>query len=307
MINNPRKFAITWLLEPTEQEVEPHYEYVFRLVTYHGQEITIKTRDETRINTSKSNHYLLTNALSPDFPIIRAKIYKVTKTREYLGTVEYFGLDCWEEYTLYNNSATGITEKNTKYVYLVNSMYLSQGVTSQGLTSYKTGEVLTHKVVDKMIKSDTEELVYETIIEQVIPSEVFTAEFHSFSDDTFFNFSRSSSYSKVVLTGISYPKFQQTTKSTRIDPDRITESTEIDEFDAQTNGKISFTVYSPYTKYIDNFDKYQDKLYTPLDSKISAPAVLVKCSDGLDFATFKLIGNETQYFSKNTTITFEHD
>ena len=110
-----------------------------------------------------------------------------------------------------------------------------------------------------------------------------------------------------MLTGISYPKFQQTTKSTRIDPDRITESTEIDEFDAQTNGKISFTVYSPYTTYIDNFDKYQDKLYTPLDSKISAPAVLVKCSDGLDFATFKLIGNETQYFSKNTTITFEHD
>ena len=185
MINNPRKFAITWLLEPTEQEVEPHYEYVFRLVTYHGQEITIKTRDETRINTSKSNHYLLTNALSPDFPIIRAKIYKVTKTREYLGTVEYFGLNCLEEYTLYNNSATGITEKNTKYVYLVNSRYLSQG-----LTSYITGEVLTHKVVDKMIKSDTEELIYETIIEQVFPSEVFTSEFHSFSDDTFFNFSR---------------------------------------------------------------------------------------------------------------------
>ena len=307
MIDGARRFAVRWLLEPTEQEVEPHYEYVFRLVTYHGQESSVKTRDETKISTSESNHFFITKALSPDFPIIRAKIYKVTKTREYLGTVEYFGLDFWKEYTLYSNSTTGITEEKTKYVYLVNSMYLSQGVTSQGLTSYKTSEVLTHKAVDKIIKLDTEELVYEKIIEQVIPSEVFTAEFHSFSDDTFFNFSRSSSYSKIVLTGISYPKFQQTSKYIHIYPNRTTESTEIDEFDAQTNGKISFTVYSPYAAYIDDFDKYQDKLYTPLDSKISAPAVLVKCSDGLDFAAFKLIGNETQYFSKNTTITFEHD
>ena len=307
MIDGARRFAVRWLLEPTKQDVEPHYEYVFRLVTYHGQEIVVTTKDETKIS-SDTNYHVITNTLSPDFPIIRAEIYRVTNTREYIGTVEYYGLKYFEEYSLYSNSNTGITEENTKYVYLLNSLYLSpNSISVKGLTSYITGDIIAHKSINKTVKSGTEELVREKTIEQQFPSEVFTAEFHSFSDDTYFDFSHTSSYSKISLTGISYPKFTSTNKFITVYPNKTTESTEIYEYDAIKNGQISFNVYSPYASYIDDFDKYQDKLYTPLDSKISAPTVLVKCSDGLDFATFKLIGNETQYFSKNTTITFEHD
>ena len=77
-------------------------------------------------------------------------------------------------------------------------------------------------------------------------------------------------------------------------------------FDGVENSTFSFNTYT--ARFNNNFYDYRDYLFKSRDNLLpSAPSILIKCSDGLDFDTYKTIAQETQYFSKNTTITFEHD
>ena len=56
MINNPRKFAITWLLEPTAKIKEYTYEYNFRLTVYTVGELIFKRYDNTYLYVYDSTH-----------------------------------------------------------------------------------------------------------------------------------------------------------------------------------------------------------------------------------------------------------
>ena len=72
MINNPRKFAITWLLEPSKKETV-QYEYVFRLVTYSSQECIVHFRNYIKIMTyqERESHDTIDLIYPSEFPIIQ--------------------------------------------------------------------------------------------------------------------------------------------------------------------------------------------------------------------------------------------
>ena len=297
MINNPRKFAITWLLEPTKKLEEVQYEYVFRLADYHSQEFIATSRNETTISTGDNNdeYYIIKDIYPADFPIVQAKLFKkASGNREYLGIIEYLGFDYATENSQYANVNTSEYIETKKYIY-----YLHSGVS--GLLSYskfiRSGRISTVQ----RYKHSTGDLTYSSKYTQTVPASIFTANYYRFSTDTYFNLSGA----QIRVYGMSYSGGEIKGKTIYIypeQPDYEWTST----FDGVENSTFSFNTYT--AGFNNNFYDYRDYLFKSRDNLLpSAPSILIKCSDGLDFDTYKTIAQETQYFNKNTTITFEHD
>ena len=301
MINNPRKFAITWLLEPTKKLEEVQYEYVFRLVDYHSQELIVTFRDETSIGRKDPNrpgndsYYIIKGSYSADFPIIQAKLFKKTlKRREYLGIIEYLGFDYLTENSRYMNVNTSEDIRTTKYIYYLTSNAI-------GLPCYSTfrGRNSTRQ----RYHSITGDLTYSDKQTEAYTENIFTSNYYNFSENTYFNLSDN----RIKIYGVSYSGYEYEGKIVYIYPEQP-EYRWTSSYDAAENASFSFYISSSGSGFDNNFYNYQDYLFKPRDSLLSrAPQFLVKCSDGLDFDTYKSIAQETHYFNKNTTITFEHD
>lgn len=301
MINNPRKFAITWLLEPTKKLEEVQYEYVFRLVDYHSQELIVTARDETTIGRKdlaypgNDEYYIIKDTYPADFPIVQAKLFKkASGNREYLGIIEYLGFDYVTENSQYVNANTSEYITTKKYIY-----YLNSGVS--GLVSYSKLTSSGRNSTTQRYHSITGDLTYSSKYTQTVPASIFTANYYRFSTDTYFNLSGA----QIRVYGMSYSGYEIKNKTIYIYPEQPdNEWTSI--FDGVENSTFSFNTYT--AGFNNNFYDYQDYLFKPRDSLLSiTPQFLVKCSDGLDFDTYKSIAQETRYFNKNTTITFEHD
>ena len=106
MINNPRKFAITWLLEPTAKIKEYTYDYNFKIITYHDKTVTMVSDERITYNTFSdelgdygNRHEKEEVTYTDNFATIQAQIYRTnpfTHKKEYLGKVEYFNVKWWK-------------------------------------------------------------------------------------------------------------------------------------------------------------------------------------------------------------------
>lgn len=293
MINNPRKFAITWLLEPSKKETV-QYEYVFRLVTYSSQECIVHAQNFIKIMTyqERESHDTRDLIYPSEFPIIQAKLYKKEASKkEYIGMVEYFGLACQEEYYYYNNHITSEEVEKTKYVYYLRS----------NLYDFAHKDIDERDLTYQVFHKEDGNLVWEQNtkqIERYSSTDIFTAEFYSFSAEAYCEYANK----RINVYGMSYPDAEYQSKKYFIYPEQPTAEWSLTKAGAENT---SFWFYPYYSKSLND---YQDFLFKPLDTKIpSAPLGLVKCSDGLDLDTFKSIASETKSFSENTIIIFEHE
>ena len=299
MINGAREFALRWLLEPTKKLEEVQYEYVFRLVDYHSQELIVTFRDETSIGRKDPNfpgnddYYIIKGSYSADFPIIQAKLFKKTlKRREYLGIIEYLGFDYLTENSRYMNANTSEDISTKKYIYYLTSNAI-------GLPCYSTFRGRNSTM--QRYHSITGDLTYSAKLTEAYTENIFTSNYYNFSENAYFNLSGG----QITIYGMSYSGYEYEGKIVYIYPEQP-EQGWTSTYDAVENASFSF--YTSYSGFNNNFYNYQDYLFKPRDSLLSiTPQFLVKCSDGLDFDTYNSIAQETQYFNKNTTITFEHD
>ena len=299
MINGAREFALRWLLEPTKKLEEVQYEYVFRLVDYHSQELIVTFRDETSIGRKDPNfpgnddYYIIKGSYSADFPIIQAKLFKKTlKRREYLGIIEYLGFDYLTENSRYMNANTSEDISTKKYIYYLTSNAI-------GLPCYSTFRGRNSTM--QRYHSITGDLTYSAKLTEAYTENIFTSNYYNFSENAYFNLSGG----QITIYGMSYSGYEYEGKTIYIYPEQP-EYRWTSTYDAVENASFSF--YTSYSGFNNNFYNYQDYLFKPRDSLLSiTPQFLVKCSDGLDFDTYNSIAQETQYFNKNTTITFEHD
>ena len=299
MINGAREFALRWLLEPTKKLEEVQYEYVFRLVDYHSQELIVTFRDETTIGRKDPNfpgnddYYIIKGSYSADFPIIQAKLFKKTlKRREYLGIIEYLGFDYLTENSRYMNANTSEDISTKKYIYYLTSNAI-------GLPCYSTFRGRNSTM--QRYHSITGDLTYSAKLTEAYTENIFTSNYYNFSENAYFNLSGG----QITIYGMSYSGYEYEGKIVYIYPEQP-EYRWTSTYDAVENASFSF--YTSYSGFNNNFYNYQDYLFKPRDSLLSiTPQFLVKCSDGLDFDTYNSIAQETQYFNKNTTITFEHD
>ena len=158
MINNPRKFAITWLLLPTAAK-EYTYEYNFRLTVYNVGELIFKRYNTTYLYKYSDTYRQYVNShsftevtTSPDIVVPQAKIYRIdpnTNTKEYLGMVEYFLADGDRVDSEYYDYSTGISETKNQYIYFLGPIDYALNrfdtmitKTFEMVTDYSTGDLI---------------------------------------------------------------------------------------------------------------------------------------------------------------------
>ena len=287
MINNPRKFAITWLLEPTKKSEDVQYEYVFRLITRPIDKQTFVeykgTRDDGYLET-------ITEEKSSTLPIIQADLYtKTSQGRSLIGSIEYFKLGKYDlrEINLDTNKT------NTKYFYTLGS-----SVKLLDIDNIEK-QVRYYYYPDRYGVGVREETTVYTY-----PSNIFSADYFSFAENSYYQLYSDGS---ITLRYVSYPDYEGivTITVTGSHP-YYSEST------FKNSGRTNFSLsFDACTSSLKNLDDYQEFINTPLESEIPLIShqspTFAKCSNGLTFDRFMAIAQETQYFNKNTTITFDHD
>ena len=300
MINNPRKFAITWLLEPTAAK-EYTYEYNFRLTVYNVGELTFKRYDNTYLHVYNSTYRKYVNShsftevtISPDIIVPQAKIYRIdpnTNTKEYLGMVEYFLADSDGVNSEYYDYSTGISETKNQYIYFLGS--IDYGLTRSDSMITKDFEMVTDY--------STGDLILKREITDIYPSESIST--LTVTDST--TWSYQNRYKSIEIKGLSTPAWTSKRYTTVEDESGIT-TEEIDPESQPAKNNTEYDFYPGMRLKPKNYFDYQEQLNIVHDARINFN-YLVKCSEGLDYDTFVNLCSLTSDFSKNTTITFEHD
>ena len=136
------------------------------------------------------------------------------------------------------------------------------------------------------------------------PSNIYSADYFSFAENSYF-MSHNNGYISIYY--VSYPDYEVIETVTITGPDSdYYEKTH--KYSGKTNSEFAFNACESSLK---NLDDYREFINTPLESEIPSISyqntTFAKCSNGLTFDRFMAIVQETQRFSKNTTITFEHD
>ena len=288
MINNPRKFAITWLLEPTKKLEDVQYEYVFRLITRPIDKQTFVAYKETMDGGFLRTH---TIEMPSTLPIIQADLYtKTSQGRSLIGSIEYFKLGK----NKLNELNLDTYEFNTKYFYTLEASATFLHISSS----------------EKEVEYDYNPDPYGVGVPEeqtnvyTYPSNIFSADYFSFAENSYFKLYSDGS---ITLYHVSYPDYEaiQTITITGYRPAYYEDTF---KYSGKTNFSFSFDACKSSLK---NLDDYQESINTPLESEIPSISyqntTFAKCSNGLTFDRFMAIAQETQYFNKNTTITFEHD
>lgn len=292
MINNSRKFAITWLLEPTKKLEEVQYEYVFRLITFPIDKQTFLVYKHVLNNGSIMT---IETETPTNLPIIQANLYKKTSQgRNHIGTVEYFSCQKYEIEDSYqtgtNPNGTPQIERIIKYAYFL-----------RGTSSFSLREIAKRTEYTCIPDAYGVGIDYEATYVNTYQPDIFTAEFFSFSEKTY---CKLNSNGNIAIFYVSYPSYEETQITTITGPSPVSQE-DVFTRSGKTNISVSFNACG---SNLDNLDDYQSYLNTTLDNELSLKSsTLVKCSNGLTFDGFMAIAQETQYFSKNTTIIFEHD
>ena len=286
MINNPRKFAITWLLEPTKKSEDVQYEYVFKLITRPIDKQTFVTYKVTDGRGYIKTHTIET---SSTLPIIQADLYtKTSQGRNFIGSIEYFKL------VKSNLQEINPNETNIKYFYT-----LASSAAFLDLSSFeKTVEYSYNPDPYGVGVPEEKTNVY------TYPSNIYSADYFSFAESSYFKLQYNGS---ISIYYVSYPDYEAIQTRTITGPfPAYYEDTF--NYSGKTNSSFSFDACKSSLK---NLDDYQESINTPLESEIPSISyqntTFAKCSNGLTFDRFMAIAQETQYFNKNTTITFEHD
>ena len=300
MIDGARRFAVRWLLEPTAAK-EYTYEYNFRLAVYTVGELTFKRDDTTYLNTYSDTYRTYVNShsfteitISPDIVVPQAKIYRIdpnTNTKEYLGMVEYFLADADRVDSEYYDYSTGISETKNQYIYFLGPIDYALGRFDRMIT--KTFEMVTDY--------STGDLIFKREITNIYPSESIST--LTVNDNT--TWSYQNKYKDIEIKGLSTPAWTSKRYTTVEDKSGIT--TEVIEPESQPaeNG-TEYSFHPGMWFKPKNYFDYQEQLNIALDERLNFD-YLVKCSEGLDYDTFVNLCSLTSDFSKNTTITFEHD
>ena len=300
MINNPRKFAITWLLLPTAAK-EYTYEYNFRLTVYNVGELIFKRYNTTYLYKYSDTYRQYVNShsftevtTSPDIVVPQAKIYRIdpnTNTKEYLGMVEYFLADSDRVDSEYYDYSTGISETKNQYIYFL-------GPVDYGLT--RSDSMIT-KNFEMVTDYSTGDLIKKSETTHIYPSESIST--LTVTDNT--TWSYQNTYKYIRIKGLSTPAWTLKSYTTVEDESGIT--TEVIDSESQpARNNIYYDFHPGMRLKPKNYFDYQEQLNTVLDEQIHLN-YLVKCSEGLDYDTFVNLCSLTSDFSKNTTITFEHD
>ena len=299
MIDGARKFAITWLLEPTTKEYT--YEYNFRLAVYTVGELTFKRYDDTYLHGYSSTdrkyvnlHNFTEVTISPDIIVPQAKIYQIdpnTNTKEYLGMVEYFLADSDGVNSEYYDYSTGISETKNQYVYFLGPISYAGNRSDKMITKYF--EMVTDYSTGDLIKKseDIDRYPSESILTLTV------------TDNTTWSYQKT--YNFIRIKNLSTPAWTLKRYTTVEDESGIT--TEVIDPESQpAKNNTEYDFYPGMMLEPKNYFDYQEKLNTVLDEQIHL-GYLVKCSEGLDYDTFVNLCSLTSDFSKNTTIIFEHD
>ena len=288
MINNPREFAITWLLEPTKKSEDVQYEYVFRLITRPIDKQTFVAYKTTMDDGNLSMHTMET---SSTLPIIQADLYtKTSQGRNFIGSIEYFKLvkSTLQEKNLNTN------ETSIKYFYT-----LASSAAFLDLSSFEKSVEYSYNPDPYGVGVPEEKTNVYTY-----PSNIYSADYFSFAENSYFELQYNGS---ISIYYVSYPDYEaiQTRTATGLFPYHYEDTF---NYSGKTNSSFSFDACKSSLK---NLDDYQESINTPLESEIPSISyqntTFAKCSNGLTFDRFMAIAQETQYFNKNTTITFEHD
>ena len=302
MINNPRKFAITWLLEPTAKIKEYTYDYNFKIITYHDKTITMVSDERITYNTFDeelgdyvNRHEKEEVTYTDNFATIQAQIYRTnpfTHKKEYLGKVEYFNVHWWKgsyfqgqhdtqesiskEYYMYFLDGYSLCSAHPRY-YFINRYELDIA------NNYFTGNLMRREEINSYYSPD-----------------VYTAEYLSITEDVSWEYSGN----RIYVYGATYPSFEYKQDKKIETLDGITQNSYVQTIDGDSK---NFDFKPAPRINSGDFYIYQEQLNTIFDHTINIPNVLVKCSDGLDYNSFVELCNLTSNFKNNTTITFEHD
>ena len=288
MIDGAREFALRWLLEPTRKVEDVQYEYVFRLITH-----PIDKQTYTIYKDTMDGGYIDTHTLesSSTLPIIQADLYtKTSQGRNFIGSIEYFKLN---EHTLREKNLN-TNETSIKYFYtLVSSAPFLNLIDAEKTVKYYYNPNYWGVGVSQ-----------EEIYVFTCPSNIYSADYFSFAENSYFKL-RSNGF--ITIYNVSYPDYEviETVTITGPYPD-------YDEYTHKYSGETnSGFAFDACTSSLKNLDDYREFINTPLESEIPSisyqKTTFAKCSNGLTFDRFMAIVQETQRFSKNTTITFEHD
>ena len=300
MIDGARRFAVRWLLEPTAAK-EYTYEYNFRLAVYTVGELTFKRDDTTYLNTYSDTYRTYVNShsfteitTSPDMVVPQAKIYRIdpnTNTKEYLGMVEYFLADADRVDSEYSDYSTGISETKNQYIYFL------------GPISYALGRfgIMITKTFEMVTDYSTGDLILKREITDIYPSESIST--LTVTDST--TWSYQNKYKYIKIKGLSTPAWTSKRYTAVEDESGIT-TEEIDLKSQPAENSREYSFYPGMRLKPKNYFDYQEQLNIALDERLNFD-YLVKCSEGLDYDTFVNLCSLTSDFSKNTTITSEHD
>ena len=301
----PEFFHLMW--DKEEKEIA-QYEFRFKFINYHSNISVNSKTEKTTIHSHFSYKYYayvntyrkVENNMADDFAIIQANIYQITSSlkKKYLGKVEYFSTNYCKLESRYSNSSSGefIHNESIQYLY-----YLS-GIFFPGCPITINEDPLCYKytIVNETTDFDTGVLYEREEIITQIPAKVYSTKFGQFTDDVTWKIHGND----IHIYNYTYPNYYMTQDIINTNTEGTSHNTSLIEWVSGDTRSVSFRVYDSSMK---DYYLYHDNLYTILDDKINMPACLIKCSDGLDFDTYKTIAQETQYFNKNTAIIFEHD
>lgn len=303
MINNPRKFAITWLLEPTVKTKEYTYEYNFRIITYHDRTITMVTDESIEYNVFYkevgdyvNRHNKTERTYTDNFSTIQAQIYRINPfnhKKEYLGKVEYFDVG-WSKgyYSLWNSDNIQDNISKEYYMYYLDNY--------DGCYAHPRSFFINEYTLDIANNYFTGNLMRKKEINSFYSPDIYTAEYLSIAEDTSWKYSGN----YIYVNSISYPSFEYKQDIKIETPEGIIQNSYVQKIDGNSK---SFDFDPAARINRGDFYIYQEQLNTVFDHTINIPNVLVKCSDGLDYNSFVELCNLTSNFKNNTTITFEHD
>ena len=302
MINNPRKFAITWLLKPTAAK-EYTYEYRVKFITFHAEPVSVMYREvderyAPEYSSSKNSYEYDLYTPPNDFVIPQATVFKVdtsTGSREKVGIIEYFGVNAIRMDYRYRSEAGEWTEY-TKYTPVLRSPCSEHTQPPFDYMIRKWGNKVTSSSSGKLFSRRDDIVTY--------PSEAYTANFLHFTDNS--EFSYNTSY--ILVKNVSTPAWSYTDiiESEDENGNINVEESHKEGQEARDDVYIDYYPGVNIFKYNDYYE-YQDKLYKTYDSQNIVPRWLVKCYDGLDYAAFLSLCSETSNFHQKTTLFFDHD
>ena len=301
MIDGARRFAVRWLLEPTEQEKEYTYEYNFKLAIFHMDAVTFKRYDETYRYKYSDTYRCYVNSseytewtVSPEIIVPQAKIYRIDPTnnaKEYLGMVEYLMCGNSAEDYEFADYSTGESESKRQHI-------LFPGPVDYGVNYYQHMTIKDFIMLTDYVTGNT---LYKYEDMHPYPSEPVTG--LQITDNTTWEYR--SRYKYIRIKGLSRPAWESKSYITIEDENGITTKTIDRESQTASDGE-EYSFYPGMSRKYVNYYEYQDKFFIMTDTPTYIDYA-VKCSDGLDYDSFVKLCDLTSDFSQKTTINIERD